>query len=173
MSYKDCDNTGTFKTAMSGKREAIWKANSHTEWFLGFQSVHRTIAEPEKSPRLCMCSLNGPPHSAISAMFKVWSIAQIQGFSPFFSHWYVANDEIFNIKFAIEASIFLYDLLSGLAILQAINKNATFICISNWGESIKIKHFHFFLSMSLSVCSKNSKTDFLLPLLQNDFLEKL
>lgn len=79
----------------------------------------------------------------ISAMFGSWSIAQIQEFkvlfllSPrlfffsFFSNWYVTNDEIFSMKFAIGASIFLYDLLSGFAILQAINKNATFICISN------------------------------------------
>lgn len=64
-------------------------------------------------------------------MSKVWSVAQIK--VPlhffFFSHWYVTNDEIFGMKFAIEVSIFLYDFLSGLAILQAINKNATFICI--------------------------------------------
>lgn len=41
-SCKDCENTGTFKTAMSRKRKAIWKADSHTELFLGFQSGPRT-----------------------------------------------------------------------------------------------------------------------------------
>ena len=41
----------------------------------------------------------------------------------------MTNDEIFSMKFAIEVPIFLYDFLSGFAIPQAINKNATFICI--------------------------------------------
>lgn len=107
----------------------------------------------ENSPGLCICFSNGLTHITISAMFGVWSIAQIQGFPPFCKTTDVTNDENFSMKFAIEASIFLYDLLSGPAILQAINKNATFICISNWGESIKIKHFHFFLSISHSLCA--------------------
>lgn len=60
--------------------------------------------------------------------FSVWHKSKVPLYF-FFSHWYVTNDEIFSMKFAIEVSIFLYDFLSGLAILQAINKNATFICI--------------------------------------------
>lgn len=43
----------------------------------------------------------------------------------------MTNDKIFSMKFAIGAFISLYDLLSGPAILQGINKNATFVCISN------------------------------------------
>lgn len=36
LSYKDCENTGTFKTVTSGKGEFIWKPDSHAELFLGF-----------------------------------------------------------------------------------------------------------------------------------------
>ena len=46
----------------------------------------------------------------------------------------MTNDEIFSMKFAIEVPIFLYDFLTGFAILQAINKNATFICIQTEEE---------------------------------------
>ena len=62
--------------------------------------------------------------------FRVWHKFKVPlYFFFFFSHWYVTNDEIFSMKFAIEVPIFLYDFLSGFAIPQAINKNATFICI--------------------------------------------
>lgn len=109
----------------------------------------------KKSPELCIWSPNALAHIMISATVGVWSVAQIQGFSTpphtffsFFSNWYVTNDEICYWGFHVSLC-----LLSGPAILQAINKNATFICISNWGESIKIKDFHLCLSINHSLCA--------------------
>lgn len=118
----------------------------------------REKKEEEESRALHMLSKWPSTHHDFS---YIWSLEDHTNsrlfyplpFFPFFSNWYVTNDEIFRMKVAIGASIFLYDLLSGPALLQAINKNATFICISNWGESVKIKHFHFCLSITHSLCA--------------------
>lgn len=58
--------------------------------------------------------------------FSVWHKSKVPLYF-FFSHWYVTNDEIFQHEICSRFPIFLYDFLSGLTILQAINKNATFI----------------------------------------------
>lgn len=67
--------------------------------------------------------------------------------SRLFSLFYVP-DVWQMMKFAIGISIFLYDGSSSPASLPAINKISTFICISSWGESVKIKHFQFLLGIS-------------------------
>lgn len=96
------------------------------------------------------------PNNTHPTFCYVWNLEYCSN-SWFFSfkkkNWYVTNNEIFSMKFAIGPFIFLYDLLSSLSILQGINKNETFICISNWGESTKIIHFHSFLGISHSLCA--------------------
>lgn len=83
----------------------------------------------------------------------VWSIIQIQSFSCLFKKK-TDSDKRWNFQYEICYWDFhLYDLLSGPAIRQSINKNVTFICISNWGESTKIKHFHSFVGISHSLCA--------------------
>lgn len=53
------------------KKEGSYLESLSHRMNLGFQGVHRTMAQPEKNTGLCICSLNGLQHSAISAMFKV------------------------------------------------------------------------------------------------------